>query len=104
MDVEPDPTTLPQNRAIILLYEKNFCGVTWEATARVLLSAGYRVILPLQILQAHYLSIQQLALNTKSIRQSQHHLSDRHGPLPRRHASHTLRAHASFVTVAARPS
>src|ERR1700733_4450286 len=73
MDVEPDPA-LPQNRAIMLLHGKNFCGVTWEATARVLLSAGYRVIIPDQIgfcksskPIAYQFSLQQLALNTKSI-------------------------------------
>lgn len=73
MDVKPDPP-MSQNRTIMLLHGKNFCGVTWEATARVLLSAGYRVILPDQIgfcksskPTAYQFSLQQLALNTKSI-------------------------------------
>jgi pimeloyl-ACP methyl ester carboxylesterase len=73
MDVKPDPP-MSQNRTIMLLHGKNFCGVTWEATARILLSAGYRVILPDQIgfcksskPTAYQFSLQQLALNTKSI-------------------------------------
>ena len=73
MDVHPDPA-VSQNRTIILLHGKNFCGVTWEATANVLLSAGYRVIIPDQVgfcksdkPTAYQFSLQQLALNTKSI-------------------------------------
>jgi pimeloyl-ACP methyl ester carboxylesterase len=62
------------DRIIMLLHGKNFCGVTWEATARVLLSNGYRVIIPDQIgfcksskPAAYQFSLQQLALNTQSI-------------------------------------
>jgi pimeloyl-ACP methyl ester carboxylesterase len=73
MDVQPDPA-VSQNRTIMLLHGKNFCGVTWEATTSVLLSAGYRVIVPDQVgfcksskPTAYQFSLQQLALNTKSI-------------------------------------
>ncbi|KAJ9654292.1 hypothetical protein H2198_006642 [Neophaeococcomyces mojaviensis] len=78
MDVLPDDSTmgsykLPQ-RTIMLLHGKNFCGVTWNATAEVLLSPGYRVIMPDQLgicksdkPDAYQFSLQQLALNTKTI-------------------------------------
>lgn len=74
MDVHPDPPSPSTNRTVMLLHGKNFCGVTWEATARVLLSSGYRVIIPDQIgfcksskPAAYQFSLQQLALNTQSI-------------------------------------
>ena len=78
MDVSPSPTTQncydgPQ-RTIMLLHGKNFCGVTWNATAEILLAQGYRVIMPDQIgfcksdkPDAYQFSLQQLATNTKSI-------------------------------------
>jgi pimeloyl-ACP methyl ester carboxylesterase len=78
MDVEPDSSVArsysgPQ-RTVMMLHGKNFCGVTWEATAHVLLSQGYRVIMPDQIgfcksdkPDAYQFSLQQLALNTKTI-------------------------------------
>jgi pimeloyl-ACP methyl ester carboxylesterase len=46
MDVLPDQ---PNGHAVVLLHGKNFCGATWEDTARTLLSAGYRVLIPDQI-------------------------------------------------------
>lgn len=39
----------PNGRAIVLLHGKNFCGATWEATARSLVDAGYRVVIPDQL-------------------------------------------------------
>lgn len=39
----------PNGRAIVLLHGKNFCGATWEKTARALVDAGYRVIIPDQL-------------------------------------------------------
>jgi pimeloyl-ACP methyl ester carboxylesterase len=75
MDVHPDPALMyTPTRTAVLLHGKNVCGVTWEATARVLLSSGFRVIIPDQIgfcksskPAAYQFSLQQLALNTKSI-------------------------------------
>lgn len=46
MDVRPDR---PNGRTAVLLHGKNFCGATWEDTARALLAAGYRVLIPDQI-------------------------------------------------------
>ncbi|WP_159831676.1 alpha/beta fold hydrolase [Novosphingobium sp. TCA1] len=46
MDVLPDK---PNGHAVVLLHGKNFCGATWEDTARTLLSAGYRVLIPDQL-------------------------------------------------------
>jgi len=43
MDVKP---ARPNGRAIVLLHGKNFCGATWESTARALSAAGYRVLIP----------------------------------------------------------
>ncbi|CZT12687.1 related to hydrolase [Rhynchosporium agropyri] len=34
---------------IVLLHGKNFCGATWDVTIKVLVRAGYRVIVPDQI-------------------------------------------------------
>ena len=39
----------PNGRSVVLLHGKNFCGATWESSARALLAAGYRVIIPDQI-------------------------------------------------------
>ncbi len=39
----------PNGRTVVLLHGKNFCGATWEMTARSLVGAGYRVIVPDQI-------------------------------------------------------
>ncbi|WP_324698684.1 alpha/beta fold hydrolase [Novosphingobium aerophilum] len=46
MDVQPDQ---PNGQAVVLLHGKNFCGATWEDTARTLLGAGYRVLIPDQL-------------------------------------------------------
>lgn len=46
MDLVPDR---PNGRAVVLLHGKNFCGATWEATARALADAGYRVVIPDQL-------------------------------------------------------
>lgn len=72
MDISPKHAK--PDKTIMMLHGKNFCGVTWEATARVMLEQGYRVILPDQIgfcksdkPEAYQFSLQQLALNTKTI-------------------------------------
>lgn len=46
MDLQPDR---PNGRAAVLLHGKNFCGATWQDTARALSGAGYRVLIPDQI-------------------------------------------------------
>jgi len=46
MDVVP---ARPNGRTVLLLHGKNFCGATWEATARPLADAGYRVVIPDQL-------------------------------------------------------
>lgn len=46
MDVAPQR---PNGRTVVLLHGKNFCAATWESSARALLAAGYRVIIPDQI-------------------------------------------------------
>ncbi|PEQ13177.1 hypothetical protein B2G71_06935 [Novosphingobium sp. PC22D] len=46
MDVRPET---PNGRTAILLHGKNFCGATWEHTARALAGAGYRVLIMDQI-------------------------------------------------------
>jgi pimeloyl-ACP methyl ester carboxylesterase len=46
MDVVPER---PNGRTVVLLHGKNFCGATWEATARPLVDAGYRVVIPDQL-------------------------------------------------------
>ena len=43
------PAPRPNGRTVVLLHGKNFCGATWGATARALMQAGYRVIIPDQI-------------------------------------------------------
>jgi|TARA_R100000501_G_scaffold15823_2_gene28768 pimeloyl-ACP methyl ester carboxylesterase len=46
MDVHPEQ---PNGRIAVLLHGKNFCGATWEDTARALLDEGYRVLIADQI-------------------------------------------------------
>ncbi len=46
MDVAPKQ---PNGQSVVLLHGKNFCAATWESTARALLAAGYRVIVPDQL-------------------------------------------------------
>ncbi|KAL8380983.1 hypothetical protein RB595_005332 [Gaeumannomyces hyphopodioides] len=75
MDVAPAPEAASPNAStVILLHGKNFCGATWEETARVLSSRGHRVIIPDQIgfcksskPPAYQFSLQQLAFNTRSL-------------------------------------
>lgn len=73
MDVTP-PSDASLNQTIVLLHGKNFWSQTWNATIDVLTSNGHRVIAPDQIglcksdkPGAYQFSLQQLALNTKSI-------------------------------------
>ena len=46
MDIAP---ARPNGRSVVLLHGKNFCGATWESSARALSAAGYRVLIPDQI-------------------------------------------------------
>jgi pimeloyl-ACP methyl ester carboxylesterase len=46
MDIRPGH---PNGHTILLLHGKNFCGVYWGPTARLLAGRGYRVIVPDQI-------------------------------------------------------
>jgi pimeloyl-ACP methyl ester carboxylesterase len=46
MDVRPEK---PNGETVVLLHGKNFCGATWEGTAKALLAEGYRVLIPDQI-------------------------------------------------------
>ena len=64
----------PNGRSVVLLHGKNFNGYYWESTARALLAAGYRVIIPDQIgfgksskPRRYQFSFQQLALNTRAL-------------------------------------
>lgn len=73
MDVKPEASKC-NGQTIVLFHGKNFCGATWNATAHVLLSKGYRVIIPDQIgfcksskPDAYQFSLQQYALNTRQI-------------------------------------
>jgi pimeloyl-ACP methyl ester carboxylesterase len=77
MDVAPTNTTSRKNNTIVLLHGKNFCGATWEDSARRLSARGYRVIIPDQIgfcksskPPIYQYSLQQLAYNTQSLLQS----------------------------------
>jgi pimeloyl-ACP methyl ester carboxylesterase len=77
MDVAPTNTTTKKNNTIVLLHGKNFCGATWEDSARRLSAWGYRVIVPDQIgfcksskPPAYQFSLHQLAYNTQSLLQS----------------------------------
>jgi len=82
MDVTP-PQSSPKARitkTAILFHGRNFCAATWKETAQVLLTAGYRVIIPDQIGFCksskpgfHYqFSLQQFALNTRSLLDALH--------------------------------
>ncbi|HEU5075127.1 MAG TPA: alpha/beta fold hydrolase [Polyangiaceae bacterium] len=46
MDVKPDGGA---HGSVVLLHGKNFSGAYWEATARALVAAGFRVVMPDQI-------------------------------------------------------
>jgi pimeloyl-ACP methyl ester carboxylesterase len=43
------PSGAANGRTVVLLHGKNFCGATWESTARALADAGYRVLIPDQV-------------------------------------------------------
>jgi len=43
------PTVRANGITVVLLHGKNFCAATWDATARGLAQAGYRVIAPDQV-------------------------------------------------------
>ena len=47
MDVAP--TSRANGRTVVLLHGKNFCGATWESTAKALIAQGYRVLIPDQV-------------------------------------------------------
>ena len=71
MDIAPES---PNGRSVVLLHGKNFNGYYWESTAKALLAAGYRVIIPDQIgfgksskPRRYQFSFQQLALNTRAL-------------------------------------
>ncbi|KAK5936748.1 hypothetical protein PMZ80_011011 [Knufia obscura] len=73
MDVSSSEDNRDQ-KVVMMLHGKNFCSQTWNATAKVMLDQGYRVILPDQIgfcksdKPDHYqFSLHHLALNTKTI-------------------------------------
>ncbi|KAL7624886.1 hypothetical protein AAE478_004100 [Parahypoxylon ruwenzoriense] len=75
MDVAP--TVEPNGRVAVCLHGKNFCGPTWETTARNLAGEGYRVILPDQVgfcksskPKSYQYTLQQLAYNTKNLLQT----------------------------------
>lgn len=64
----------PNGRTVLLLHGKNFCGATWEGTARALTSAGYRVIVPDQLgfcksskPEGAQYSLELLASNTRKL-------------------------------------
>jgi pimeloyl-ACP methyl ester carboxylesterase len=71
MDIAPEA---PNGRSVVLLHGKNFNGYYWESTAKSLLAAGYRVVIPDQIgfgksskPRRYQFSFQQLALNTRAL-------------------------------------
>src|ERR1700704_914231 len=64
----------PNGLSGLLLHGKNFNGYYWESTARALLVAGYRVVIPDQIgfgksskPGRYQFSFQQLATNTRAL-------------------------------------
>ncbi|KAI1486009.1 alpha/beta-hydrolase [Biscogniauxia mediterranea] len=75
MDVPP--TGKPNGKVAVCLHGKNFCGPTWEATARELAAAGYRVVLPDQVgfckstkPKSYQYTLQQLSYNTHNLLQA----------------------------------
>lgn len=71
MDIRPENAN---GRTAVLLHGKNFCGATWEATAKFLIQQGYRVIIPDQIgfcksdkPDSYHFTFQQLARNTHDL-------------------------------------
>ena len=79
MDISPDgygasSSSARSDEIIVLLHGKNFCGATWEESIEVLVSEGYRVIVPDQVgfcksdkPEDYAWSLHQLALNTKMV-------------------------------------
>ncbi|KAI1398485.1 alpha/beta-hydrolase [Hypoxylon fuscum] len=72
MDIAP--TTKPNGKVAVCLHGKNFCGPTFEETARKLAGAGYRVILPDQVgfcksskPESYQYTLQQFSYNTKGL-------------------------------------
>jgi pimeloyl-ACP methyl ester carboxylesterase len=47
MDVPP--AARANGRTVVLLHGKNFCGATWDSTAKALAEAGYRVLIADQV-------------------------------------------------------
>ncbi|KAF2190059.1 alpha/beta-hydrolase [Zopfia rhizophila CBS 207.26] len=75
MDVRPQ--SAPNGKVAALFHGKNFCAATWEGTARTLVSAGFRVIIPDQIgfcksskPERYQFTLQQFALNTYGLLQA----------------------------------
>jgi pimeloyl-ACP methyl ester carboxylesterase len=71
MDIAPEK---PNGHIILLLHGKNFNGYYWETTARALLAAGFRVVMPDQIgfgksskPRRYQFTFQQLATNTRAL-------------------------------------
>ena len=78
MDISPEgygsSSSAHSNETIVLLHGKNFCGATWEESIEVLVSEGYRVIVPDHVgfcksdkPEDYAWSLHQLALNTKMV-------------------------------------
>ncbi len=74
MDIAP---ARPNGRSVVLLHGKNFCGATWESSARALSGAGYRVLVPDQIgfcksakLRSTQYSFEMLASYTRRLMES----------------------------------
>lgn len=76
MDVQPasNATTTGDEKVVVLLHGKNFCGATWNETIIQLTNNGYRVIAPDQVgwckstkPVGYQFTFQQLALNTNSL-------------------------------------
>ncbi|KAI1767888.1 alpha/beta-hydrolase [Hypoxylon sp. FL1150] len=72
MDVAP--TVEPNGKVAVCLHGKNFCGPTWERTARELAGVGYRVVLPDQVgfcksskPDSYQYTLQQFCYNTRSL-------------------------------------
>jgi pimeloyl-ACP methyl ester carboxylesterase len=71
MDIHPEK---PNGQTAVLLHGKNFCGATWEGTAKFLTEHGYRVVIPDQIgfcksdkPDSYQFTFQQLARNTHDL-------------------------------------
>ncbi len=72
-----EKSTAGKGKTILLLHGKNFSGFYWNASMKALLENGYDVLVPDQVgfglsdmPQRYQYSLQQLALNTKSLADS----------------------------------